>query len=237
MIIETATPMTLGVLTTFDVVSHAHASVLASLCATAEEFASDTANFAGGAWLTRVAAAGQSHTPGIERVVQYLQWDNGADGRALLADSATAGHPAAAHRDKGDLAIVSTQLYRVDAVVSGDGLGRAVIEVPHPGSQLVTGIITIDPVPGKQGWINEYNQSETRDHIQYLPGFVSAGFLMAEDSQLLTEFVQWVSTDHFTAAFQDDRFREHIDVANHYSTSDLAVYQVDRTLERIRVRR
>ncbi|MEZ0350681.1 hypothetical protein [Mycobacterium sp. pR1184] len=236
MIIETATP-TLGVLTTFDVASRAHASVVASLCDAAEQFTAGTADFAGGAWLTRVTAAGQSATPGIERVVQYLQWDHRADARALLADPATAGHPAAARWDNGDLSIVSTGLYRVDAVVSGDGQGRAVIEVPHPDSQLVTGIITIDPVPGKQRWINEYNQSETRDHIQHLPGFVSGSFLIAEDGQLLTEFVQWVSTDHFTAAFHDDRFREHIDVANHYSTSDLAVYQVDRTLERNKVRR
>lgn len=229
MIIEAATPMTLGVLTTFDVAPQSHASVLASLCATAEEFAAGRADFAGGAWLTRVAAPGSSATPGTERVVQFLQWDNGAEAGGLLAEP-VAGESA-------ELALVSSELYRVGAVVSGDGLGRAVIETPRPDTQMVTGVITIEPVPGKRGWINEYNQGETRDHIQYLPGFVSATFLLAEHSQLLAELVQWASIDHFTAAFHDDRFREHIDVANHYSTSDLAVYQVDRTLERIKVRR
>lgn len=237
MIIETATPMALGVLTTFDVVPQAHGSVLASLGATAEDFATGRTDFAGGVWFTRVAAAGAPATPGTERVVEYLQWDDGADARALLEDPTAVGHPAARHRETRQLNVISTQLYRVDAVVSGDGLGRAVIQVPQPGSQLVTGIITIEPVPGKQGWLNAYNQSETRDYIQYLPGFVSASFLTAERDPLLAEFVQWASTDHFDAAFQDDRFREHIDVVNDCSTSDLAVYRVDRTLERIKVRR
>lgn len=224
------TPMILAALTTFDVAAEKHASVLASLCTAAEEFAAGRTDFAGGAWLTRVPGPGPAVTPGTERVVQYLQWDNGAD----AGGPTIAGHAGAGPRES---TVVSSDLYRVGAVVSGDGLGRAVIEMPQPGSQLVTGIITIEPVPGKQNWINEYNQSETRNHIQYLSGFVSASFLMAEDSALLAEVVQWASIDHFTAAFHDDRFREHIDVANHYSTSELAIYRVDRTLERIEVRR
>lgn len=111
MIIETATPATRVVLTTFDVAPQAHASVLASLGATEQEFTAGRADFAGGAWLTRVAMAETSAKPVTERVVQYLQWDNGADARAPVADSTTVGHPVAPHRESAQVTIVGTQLY------------------------------------------------------------------------------------------------------------------------------
>ena len=205
--------------------------MLAGLIATARELMATAVGITSGAWLIRVPPAGQAETPDTARVVEYLQWNASHDPETLAAEPIYA----ARFDTLGlDTTAVDTELYRVATVVSRDPGGRATIEPAPPGCDLVTGIITFEPAAGKQGWIDEYNQSETRDYIQHLDGFVSASFLVSAHGQRLAEFVQWKSTGHFAAAVRDDQFREHVDVTNHYSTSQLALYRVHRTLEQPR---
>ena len=91
-------------------------------------------------------------------------------------------------------------------------------------AELATEIIRMTPVSGKQGWVGEYNESETRDHIKHLDGFVSASFFRDLRSDRIVEYVQWRSPDDLTAAFGDARFAEHLSVNSHYSAGEALLF-------------
>ena len=204
------------------------AAVQASL-AHDQQFVAGRAGFGGSAWLIRDPDTPASQDAGIQRMVQCVLWETRSQADAFLADSIRAARPAGPGPSTGS---IDGEVYRVGEVISADGLGRAVIDGSDPPTAPVTGIIRCLPAPGKQAWIDEYNRSETRDHIRHLPGFVSASFLRADRDQRLTEIVQWNSLDAYQAAFRDERFGEHVNVANHYSSSEVGIYHVHRTIDR-----
>ena len=185
-----------------------------------QQFVASRAGFGGSTLLIREPGTPVSAEAGTQRAVQCVLWETRSQADAFLADPVSA------------IETTDAEVYHVGEVISVDGLGHAVIKASDPSSALVTGIITFLPAAGKQAWIDEYNRSETRDYIQYLSGFVSASFLFADRDQRLTELVQWSSMDAFQAAFRDERFGEHINVANHYSTSEVGTYRVHRTIDR-----
>lgn len=85
-------------------------------------------------------------------------------------------------------------------------------------------IIKLAPVRGKQAWIAEYNESETRDHIKNLDGFVSTSFFRDLRSARIIEYLQWRSSDDLTTAFGDERFAEHMSVDSHYSDGEAFLF-------------
>ena len=194
-----------------------------------QQFVTSRAGFGGSAWLIRDPDTPASQDAGIQRMVQCVLWETRSQADAFLADSIRAARPAGPGPSTGT---TDGEVYRVVEVISADGLGRAVIDGFDPPTAPVTGIIRCLPAAGKQAWIDEYNRSETRDHIRHLPGFVSASFLRADRDQRLTEIVQWNSLDAYQAAFRDERFGEHVNVANHYSSSEVGIYHVHRTIDR-----
>ena len=204
------------------------AAVQASL-AHGQQYVVCRTGFGGSTWLIRELDTPAAENTGTHRVVQCVLWETRSQADAFLADSIRAARPAGPGPSTGS---IDGEVYRVGEVISADGLGRAVIDASDPPTALVTGIIRCLPAAGKQAWIDEYNRSETRDHIRHLPGFVSASFLRADRDQRLTEIVQWNSLDAYQAAFRDERFGEHVNVANHYSSSEVGIYRVHRTIDR-----
>lgn len=220
-----------GVVVTGDVAPSDRDAVLQTSLAHTQQFMASAPGFAGSTWLIRDdPGTPPPDQPSTERVVQYVQWQTHSQADAYLAEPIrAAGVPAGPH---SPIQTTNSAVYHVDEVISADGLGRAVIDDSGPNTAPMTGIITFLPAAGKQAWIDEYNRSETRDYIQYLPGFVSASFLLADRDQRLTEFVQWNSMDAFQAALRDERFHEHVNVTNHYSTSEVGIYRVHQTITR-----
>ncbi|BBZ27520.1 hypothetical protein MMAD_18150 [Mycolicibacterium madagascariense] len=203
----------LQILTTYDVLVDDQESLVTSLAAHAEDHLATLRGFAGVAWLAQLPGPGQSESSAAAGVVQILQWDDPEAARNVLADPGSLSPQAGLQGFSSTISAACSELYRLDAVISEDGRDRAVLEVQPTGTQVATAIIVTEPAPGKRGWLAEYHHSETSDHIRHLPGFVSASFFAAEDSQRLAEIVQWRSFGHFSAAFHDHRFKEHVDVA------------------------
>jgi hypothetical protein len=200
--------------------------ITASRC---EEFIRYLPGFVGASWLTRTAmmpggdgaARDGQHSAG--RIVEYLQWRSRAHHRSFMADPVGSSHiPKVAQH------ITSKRYdsYQLAGSVCGPG-GVRLDQVGQP----VSGLIIIDPVEGKQGWVAEYNLSETMRLIRHFDGFVSASFHLAHDSERVVEYVQWVSEKAFAAAASDAAFLEHIRVVGHYAAVDVGVYHLARAVE------
>ena len=230
MIVVDPTRAAFGVVVIGDVAPSDRDAVVQTSLAHSQQFMASAPGFGGVAWLIREdPGPPQPDQPSTERVVQYVQWQTRSQAHAYLTDPTRAG--VVAGGPHSPIQTTNGAVYHVDEVISADGLGRAVIDDSVPGTSLMTGIITFLPAAGKRAWIDEYNRSETRDYIRHLPGFVSASFLLADRDQRLIEFVQWDSMDAFQAALRDGRFQEHVNVTDHYSTSEVGSYRVHQTID------
>jgi len=76
--------------------------------------------------------------------------------------------------------------------------------------------------------VADYNASETLRVIRRLPGFVSASFLLSFNGRDLAEIVQWQSWQHFSRAFEDADFVEHLHVAHGLARPEPGFYETHR---------
>ncbi|QHC71846.1 hypothetical protein [Rathayibacter sp. VKM Ac-2801] len=124
----------------------------------------------------------------------------------------------------GSTWVVDEGIYRFTAVVTASPDDESTIDLVRAPETAAHEVIRLTPVRGKQGWIAEYNESETRDHISNLDGFVSTSFFRDLRSDRIIEYVQWRSADDLTAAFGDERFAEHMSVNSHYSDGEALLF-------------
>lgn len=218
---------TFTVIVTLDVRADRKQDVLDLVTSRTDDYIRYLPGFVSASWLTRYPLnPADEDASGTQRIVEFLQWRHRADFEAFITDPVKSAHVATV---SGLVEAQAFESYQLDAVITADGADR--ISITPGESDVVTGVMLIEPVPGKQGWINEYNQSETHRLIRHYDGFVSANFLLGRQTHRVTEYVQWASREAFLAAYSDERFMEHIHVVGHYATVDWGFYDVYRTID------
>ena len=185
------------------------------------------AGYGGAIWLTQGRVLGPPSAPDSELFLGLLLWRSSSDAESF-ADGMRRT------RVDGDLhtgLVLDDGVYRFSATVSASPNSGTGAESTATQSEPAHEIITMTPVSGKQAWIGEYNESETRDHIRHLEGFVSTSFFRDLRSDRIIEYVQWGSADDLTAAFDDERFAEHMSVNSHYSEGEAHLFSQRSTGE------
>ncbi|NQX03331.1 hypothetical protein HQQ82_00780 [Rathayibacter sp. VKM Ac-2856] len=157
---------------------------------------------------------GPPSSPGIELLLGLLFWRSRREAEDFVAE--VSGTRSTWVVDEG--------IYRFSASVTAGPDDATPVDPLRAASTAAHEIIRLAPVRGKQAWMAEYNESETRDHIRNLDGFVSTSFLRDLRSDRIIEYVQWRSADDLTAAFGDERFAEHMSVNSHCSDGEAFLF-------------
>ncbi|KQQ01279.1 hypothetical protein ASG06_12350 [Rathayibacter sp. Leaf185] len=178
----------------------------------AEVLARQKVGFGGMIRLAQGRVLGPPSSPVTELLLGLLFWRSRSDAEAFAAELG--------RRRVNDGFVVDDGIYRFSASVTADPDDPTQVEPVRLRTGSAHEIITLAPVSGKQRWIAEYNESETRDHIRNLDGFVSTTIFRDLRSDRIIEYVQWRSADDLTAAFGDERFAEHMSVNSHYSDGE-----------------
>ncbi|MDK8172397.1 hypothetical protein QP735_07610 [Curtobacterium citreum] len=178
------------------------------------------AGYGGAIWLTQGRVLGPHSDPDSELLLGLLLWRSGSEAESFAEGTRRT-------RVDGDLhagLVLDDGVYRFSATVSASTDRGTGAESTSTQSETAHEVITMTPDRGKQEWIGEYNESETRDHIRHLDGFVSTSFFRDLRSDRIIEYVQWRSADDLTAALDDERFAEHMSVNSHYSTGEARLF-------------
>ncbi|GGF43360.1 hypothetical protein [Williamsia phyllosphaerae] len=176
----------------------------------------------GAIWLAQGRGLGPLTTPDTEHLMGLVFWRSTGDAETFAAELTRAQHD---DQFVDDL-VVDDGIYQYSATVTAKPDDVTQVDPSRTGSDLAHEIIRMTPVSGKQGWIGEYNESETRDHIKHLEGFVSTSFFRDLRSDRIVEYVQWRSAANLTAAFDDARFAEHMSVNSHYSEGEALLFGI-----------
>ncbi|MBY4131126.1 hypothetical protein HQO83_22270 [Rhodococcus fascians] len=190
------------------------------LVTSTEALSRSRAGYGGAIWLGKGRVLGPPSTPDTEHLMGLLFWRNSESAEALdvkllhaQADSAVI-----------DNLIVDEGIYQFSTTVTANPNDVTQVDPIRTESDLAHEIIRMTPLSGKQGWVGEYNESETRDHISHLEGFVSASFFRDSHSDRIVEYVKWRSAADLTTAFDDARFAEHMSVNSHYSAGEAVLF-------------
>ena len=192
------------------------------LVTSVEAVARPRPGFGGAIWLAQGRVLGPPSTPDTERLMGLLFWRSSGDAEEFAAELPDGQLVSELAEDL----IVDEGIYQFSATVTADPDGAIRDDPMRTGSDVAHEIITLTPVSGKQGWIGEYNESETRDHIRHLDGFVSTSFFRDLRSDRIVEYVQWRSAANLTAALDDARFAEHMSVNSHYSAGEALLFNI-----------
>ncbi|AHC27978.1 MULTISPECIES: hypothetical protein [Mycobacteriaceae] len=190
------------------------------LVASTEALARPRAGYGGAMWLAQGRVLGPPPTPDTELLMGLLFWRSSRDAEAFAAELVQA-QP---NSKSIDGLVIDEGIYRFSATVTPNPDDVTHVDPSRTEPEVATEIIRMTPVSGKQGWVGEYNESETRDHIKHLDGFVSASFFRDLRSDRIVECVQWRSPADLTAAFGDARFAEHLSVNSHYSEGEAFLF-------------
>ena len=158
---------------------------------------------------------GPPSSPGTELLLGLIFWRSRRDAEEFAAELG---------RTRSTW-VVDEGIYRFTAAVTTCPGDATPVDPVRAAPTAAHEIIRLAPVAGKQAWMAEYNESETRDHIRNLDGFVSTSFLRDLRSDRIIEYVQWRSADDLTAAFGDERFAEHMSVNSHYSDGEAFLFE------------
>ncbi|BBY30306.1 hypothetical protein [Mycolicibacterium sediminis] len=190
------------------------------LVTSTEALARPRAGYGGAIWLAQGRVLGPPSTPDTEHLMGLHFWRTSGDAEAFAAELIHAQPD----DEVVDVLVVDDGLYRFSATVSASPEDVTLVDPSRNESEVTTEIIRMTPVSGKQGWVGEYNESETREHIKHLDGFLSASFFHDLRSDRIVEYVQWRSPADLTAAFGDARFAEHLSVNSHYSAGEAFLF-------------
>jgi hypothetical protein len=182
-----------------------------------EALAQPRTGFGGAIQLAQGRVLGPPSSPDTELFLELLFWRSRTDAEVFAAELG--------RRRVNDGFVVDEGIYRFSESVTADPDDPTQVEPVRLRTGSAHEIITLTPVSGKQGWIAEYNESETRDHIRSLEGFLSTSFFHDLRSDRIVEYVQWRSADDLTAAFGDARFAEHMSVNSHYSEGEALLFE------------
>lgn len=174
------------------------------------------AGYGGAVWLAHGRVLGPPSTPDTEVLMGLHFWRSRSDAEAFAAELTRTQQ-----NSEFDGVAVDDGIYRFSATVTANPDEATRVRTQDARAHE---IIRMTPVNGKQGWVGEYNESETRDHISHLKGFVSASFFRGLRSDRIVEYVQWRSAADLTAAFNDARFAEHMSVNSHYSEGEAILF-------------
>ncbi|MDI9933619.1 hypothetical protein E4P29_15370 [Rhodococcus sp. 1R11] len=183
----------------------------AGLVSSTDALARPLPGYGGTIWLAQGRALGPASTTDTELLMGFLFWRSSSEAEAFSTELSRA-------RTKSEFVddlLIDEGIYQFSATVTADASTH--VDPVRYQAELATEIIKMTPVSGKQGWVGEYNESETRDHIKNLDGFVSASFFRDLRSDRIVEYVQWRSAADSAAALGDARFAEHLSVNSHYS--------------------
>ena len=186
------------------------------LVTSAETHARPRSGYGGAIWLAQGRLLGPPSTTETEHLMGLLFWRSSSDGEVFVAELTRALGNSGLVVDDG--------IYRFSATVTAIPDGATQVDPEHIESELTHQVIRMRPVSGKQRWVGEYNESETRDYIRHLEGFVSASFFRDLHTDRILEYVQWRSAADLTAAFGDARFAEHMSVNSHYSAGEAVLF-------------
>jgi hypothetical protein len=190
------------------------------LVTSTEALARPRARYGGAIWLAQGRVLGPPSTPDTELIMGLLFWRTSSDTEAFAAELVLA-QP---NSEVVDGLVVDEGIYQFSVTVSASPDDVTQVDPLRTQAEVATEIIRMTPVSGKQGWVGEYNESETRYHIKHLDGFVSASFFRDLRSDRIVEYVQWRSPADLTAAFGDARFAEHLSVNSHYSEGEAFLF-------------
>lgn len=180
--------------------------------------------FEGACWLAR--GNGAEPEQGHARLLGYTQWATRSDLDAFMA-AAPPLPPEVAEVIEQQ----SVETYRLDAVITGADEGRMTLST---GDSRVTMMVIMDPAPGHQVKVNDFNQSDTRDFFATYDGFVGTAFHLADGSEAVVEYIQWESMAAFHAAAADPRFGPHLETLAQLCESEVGIYDVERTVDPVR---
>jgi quinol monooxygenase YgiN len=62
--------------------------------------------------------------------------------------------------------------------------------------------------------------------MRYQPGFISANLHRSYDGSAVTNYAQWRSTEHWSAALQNPEVQEHIKIIKEHYKMKTALYQI-----------
>lgn len=190
------------------------------LMTSTEALARPRAGYGGAIWLAQGQVLGPPSSPDTEHLMGLYFWRTSGDAEAFAAELSRA-QP---NDEVVDGLVVDDGIYQFSATVSASPDDVTLVDPWRTEFEVTTEIIRMTPVSGKQGWVGEYNESETREHIKHLDGFVSASFFRDLRSDRIVEYVQWRSPADLTAAFGDARFAEHLSVNSHYSAGEAFLF-------------
>ncbi|NQX17284.1 hypothetical protein [Rathayibacter sp. VKM Ac-2857] len=179
-----------------------------------EALARPRTGYGGAIRLAQGRVLGPPPSPGTELLLGLLFWRSRRDAEEFAAELS---------RTRSTW-VVDEGIYRFTLSVTASPDDPTPVDPVRSESTPAHEIIRLAPVRGKQAWMAEYNESETRDHIRNLDGFVSTSFLRDLRSDRIIEYVQWRSADDLTAAFGDERFTEHMSVNSHYSDGEAFLF-------------
>jgi hypothetical protein len=204
----------LTAVTSLDLPEQHVGTTLSQLVASCEDRARLAPGFVSASILRRRPAEPDSSAP--RRLLEYSQWDSPsayqrfAFSAVAVSDDATPSH---------------TDIYTLDAVISP--ARRLEIAAPDPRLTLV---VSMRAHAGKQAFINDYNQDETRDYFSKFDGFVGVAFHLGADG-LVLEYLQWESSDALHAATSTERFEVHMaNNAQQCQSIDFGAYEVIYTI-------
>lgn len=178
------------------------------------------AGYGGAIWLAQGRVLGPPSSPDTEHLMGLHFWRTRGDAEAFTAELILAQ----SRSEVVDVLVADDGIYQFSATVSASPDDVTLVDPSRTQAEVATEIIKMTPVSGKQGWVGEYNESETRDHIRHLDGFVSASFFRDLRSDRIVEYVQWRSPADLTTAFGDARFAEHLSVNSHYSAGEALLF-------------
>ncbi|WP_328294042.1 hypothetical protein OG218_15100 [Kineococcus sp. NBC_00420] len=190
------------------------------LVASTEALARPRPGYGGGIWLAQGQVLGPPPAPDTELLTGFFFWRSSSDAEAFAVELSRT-QPGDEFVD--DL-VVDEGIYQFAASMTASPDNVTGLDPSSARSDPANEIIRLTPDSGRQGWVGEYNESETRDHTRHLDGFVSASFFRDLRSERIVEHVQWRSAADLTAAFDDARFAEHLSVNSHYSTGEAVLF-------------
>ncbi|WP_181125645.1 hypothetical protein [Rathayibacter sp. AY1B7] len=175
--------------------------------------------YGGAIRLAQGRVLGPPSSPGTELLLGLLFWRSRRDAEDFAAELSRAE----------STWVVDEGIYRFTTSATASPDDATPVDPVRAAPTAAHEIIRLAPVAGKQAWMAEYNESETRGHIRTLEGFVSTSFFRDLRSDRIIEYVQWRSADDLTAAFGDERFAEHLSVNSHYSDGEAFLFGVRST--------
>ena len=201
-----------------DATSREQAAWWTGLVSSTDALARPLPGFGGAIWLGQGRKLGPPSSPENDILMGFTFWRGSSDAEVFSAELNRTQRENQADEEL----LIDEGIYQFSAAVTADGMTP--IEASSHQTGLATEVIKMTPISGKQGWIGEYNESETRDHIKNLNGFVSASFFRDLRSDRIVEYVQWRSAADPTAAIGDARFAEHLSVNSHYSAGEAFLF-------------